>query len=375
MSNQGEFRTRVVHLEMDEAFDGSGYVYSRFGNPTVEVFERAVAELEGAAGAVAFGSGMAALHAAITSLIPGRAGPAEARRHLALAASRDCYGGTSALISGPLTSLGIASAFVDFTNPNEVEQALARQPRLILLEITSNPLLRVVDFPRLAELAHAVGARVIVDSTFSTPYLCRPLEHGADVVVHSATKFLSGHGDVTAGVIAGREDVVEPIRQSARLIGGVLGPHEAWLASRGMKTLALRMDRQCQNAQELAGWLEGHPAVERVYYPGLPSHPQHDLARKILRGGFGAVVSFDLRHCQPEAATAFIDRLKIFVPAPTVGDVESLVMYPARASHRGLGPEERRRIGIGDGLIRLSVGIEAVEDLRRDLEQALREAS
>ena len=349
--------------ELERAFDEGGYVYTRFANPTVSVFESAVGQLEGADGAVAFASGMAALHGAILTVLGG---PDDI-----LAASRDCYGGTMGLIAGPLAALGVQGNFVDFGDRAAVEEVLAERPRALLLETISNPLLRIADLAALSERAHAVGASVIVDSTFSTPYLCRPLELGADLVVHSATKYLSGHGDVTAGVVAGRAALLEPLRRIARLVGGVLGPNEAWLALRGMKTLALRMGRQCQNALELARWLERQPRVEHVYYPGLSSHPQHALAAQLLRGGYGAVVSFDLAGADSALATAFIDRLRLFTPAPTVGDVESLVMYPARASQRSLTAEECNQIGIGPGLIRLSIGIEAVEDLRADLAQAL----
>jgi cystathionine gamma-synthase/methionine-gamma-lyase len=288
-----------------------------------------------------------------------------------LVTSRDCYGGTQGLIAGPLATLGIAGTFVDLLDQQAVEASLGGRPRAVLFETLSNPLVRLVDAPALVERARAVGARTIVDSTFTTPYLCRPLEWGVDLVVHSATKYLGGHGDLTAGVVAGRAELLEPLRRIARLTGGVLGPNEAWLALRGLKTLALRMERQCANAFELARWLEGHPRVSRVYYPGLFSHPQQALAARLLGGRFGAVVSFDLRPAEAAAASAVIDRLRWFKPAPTVGDVESLVMYPPRASHRGLTELERLAVGIGPGLIRLSVGAESVEDLKADLEQAL----
>jgi cystathionine gamma-synthase/methionine-gamma-lyase len=306
---------------------------------------------------------MAALHAALLVTL--------SRPDDLLAASRDCYGGTQGLIAGPLAALGIRSTFVDLVDQDAIDRLLAERPPVVLLETVSNPLLRLVDIPTLVERVSAFGARVIVDSTFTTPYLCRPLEWGVDLVVHSATKYLGGHGDLTAGVVVARAELLEPLRQVARLVGGVLGPHEAWLALRGLKTLALRMERQGANALELARWLEQHPRVSRVYYPGLPSHPQHSLAARLLAGRFGAVVSFDLQPADPAAATAVIDRLRWFKPAPTVGDVESLVMYPPRASHRGLTEQQRREIGIGPGLIRLSLGIESADDLKADLARAL----
>jgi cystathionine beta-lyase/cystathionine gamma-synthase len=348
---------------LDQAFDGASYVYSRFANPTVAAFESAVARLEAAEGAVAFSSGMAALHAALLVTL--------SRPDDLLAASRDCYGGTQGLIAGPLAALGIRSTFVDLVDQDAIDRLLAERPPVVLLETVSNPLLRLVDIPTLVERVSAFGARVIVDSTFTTPYLCRPLEWGVDLVVHSATKYLGGHGDLTAGVVVARAELLEPLRQVARLVGGVLGPHEAWLALRGLKTLALRMERQCANALELARWLEQHPRVSRVYYPGLPSHPQHSLAARLLADRFGAVVSFDLYPADPAAAAAVVDRLRWFKPAPTVGDVESLVMYPPRASHRGLTEQQRREIGIGPGLIRLSLGIESADDLIADLARAL----
>lgn len=348
--------------QLDRAFD-AGYVYSRFANPTVAAFESAVAALEGADGAVAFASGMAAIHAAVLAVLSGADD--------LLVASRDCYGGTQGLIEGPLRTVGLRSRLIDLNDPSALDRALAERPRALLLETISNPLLRVADLPTLVARARAMGTRVIVDSTFSTPYLCRPLAFGADLVVHSATKYLSGHGDVTAGVVVGRGELLEPLRRVARLVGGVLGPNEAYLALRGLKTLALRMERQCQNALEVARWLEGQPRVRRVYYPGLPDHPHHELARRLLGGRFGAVVAFDLDPPEASAVARFIDHLQLFTAAPTVGDVASLVMYPARASHRGLSPAERTEAGIGDGLVRLSIGIESAADLIADLEAAL----
>ena len=349
--------------QLDRGFEQGGYVYTRFANPTTAAFERAVALLEGADAAVAFSSGMAALHAAVLACLDRPDG--------LLLAARDCYGGTEALIRGPLARVGVRHRLVDFQDEAAVAEALAEGPFAVLVETISNPLLRLVDLGRLAEQARQRGARLIVDNTFATPLLCRPLRLGADLVVHSATKYLGGHGDVTAGVLAGSAGLVESVGGVARLVGGVLDPGAAWLALRGLRTLALRMERQCASALELAGWLEAQPRVARVYYPGLASHSQHVLAGRLLSGGSGAVVSFDLEPAEPAAATAFIDRLRLFTPAPTVGDLESLVMYPARASHRGLTPAERARVGIGDGLVRLSIGIESARDLRADLANAL----
>ena len=347
---------------LEQQFD-TGYVYSRFSNPTVSALEAAVATLESAEEAVAFGSGMAALHAAVVGLLGDPDG--------LVLASRDSYGGTQGLLAGPLADLGVRSLFVDLTHPAGVEQGLSERPRLVLLETISNPLLRVVDLASLAGRAHELGARVIVDSTFSTPFLCRPLGLGADLVVHSATKYLGGHGDVTAGVVAGSAELIAEVRRVARLVGGVLGPQEAWLTLRGLRTLALRMERQCRNAAALAIWLEQQPRVSRVHYPGLASHPQHEVAARVLHGGFGAMVSFDLEPPNRASAERFIDHLRLFKPAPTLGDVQSLVMYPRRAAQRGMSPEDCTLLGIGPGLIRLSIGIEALEDLEADLARAL----
>jgi cystathionine gamma-synthase/methionine-gamma-lyase len=306
---------------------------------------------------------MAALHAAVVALVGGT--------DALVLASRDCYGGTHGLLDGPLASLGLRTLFADLTDPATVDQGLSERPRVLLLETISNPLLRVVDLPELAARAHAVGSRVVVDATFTTPYLCRPLDLGADLVVHSATKYLGGHGDVTAGVVAGPAALIAEVRRVARLVGGVLGPQEAWLTLRGLRTLALRMERQCRNAARLADWLDRQPRVSEVYYPGLASHAQHEVAARLFRGGYGAMVAFDLEPADRATVERFIDRLRLFKPAPTLGDVQSLVMYPRRAAQRGLTAEQCTLLGIGPGLVRLSVGIEAFEDLRDDLARAL----
>jgi cystathionine gamma-synthase/methionine-gamma-lyase len=211
-----------------------------------------------------------------------------------------------------------------------------------------------------------------VDNTFASPFLCRPAELGADLVVHSVTKYLSGHGDVTAGVVAAKQDFLAPLQTVARLVGGTLGPFEAWLALRGVRTLPLRMERHCANALRLAERLRVHPAVQKVHYPGLADHPQHDLARRLFGDrGFGGVVSFEIRGAGAEEVGCFMDGLRLVLPAPTMGDVYSLALYPAQASHRGLTPEQRAGLGIGDNLVRISVGIEAAEDIIADVEQAL----
>jgi len=249
----------------------------------------------------------------------------------------------------------------------------AEKPRLVLVEAISNPLLKVADLPALAEMAHGVGGVLAVDSTFATPYLLQPLVWGADYVVHSATKYLGGHGDVLGGVVVATAARCQEMRELVKLIGGNLGPTEAWLVLRGLKTLPLRMRQQCENALKVAQWLADQPEVARVNYPGLPMHPQHALAKRLFRWGlFGGMISFELAGADRSQVFRFMEALRLCLPATTLGDVYSLVLYPAMSSHRVLPPAERERIGISDGLVRLSVGIEEVGDIIADLEQALK---
>jgi cystathionine gamma-synthase/methionine-gamma-lyase len=295
-------------------------------------------------------------------------------------AAADLYGATYALLERTLTSLGVGVHFVDITDLDQVaERVTAVRPTALVCEIISNPLMKVADVPALAEMARAAGASLIVDSTFASPCLFRPLEHGADYAVHSATKYLGGHGDLMAGVVACSAERGLDLRERQKLLGANLGPQEAWLGLRGLKTLALRMGQHCANAQIVAEWLEGHPAVAGVNYPGLPHHPQHDLAKRLLawpartraEAGFGGMMSFDLKGAGEDEAFRFMEALELVAPATTLGDVYSLTLYPAHSSHRQVAPEVRKAIGIGEGLIRLSVGIEDAEDIIADLAQAL----
>lgn len=354
--------------EMDRIFAGEqdGYVYPRYGSPTVAAFERAVAALEGAADAVAYASGMAAVHAA---LLGAGLGAGECA-----VCAGDVYGATYALLAQTFRALGAEVRFVDISDLVAMRSALAEcGPAVVMCEVISNPLLKVADVPVLAELAHGVGARLVVDSTFATPYLLRPLEHGADYCVHSATKYLSGHGDVLAGVVAvPTEEAGKDLRERQKLLGANLGPVEAWLALRGLKTMPLRVREQCRSATLIADWLLGREEVSRVIYPGLPTHPQYAEATRLFGGaGYGGMVSFELRGGTRERVFAFMEALKLVQPATTLGDIYSLVLYPAMSSHRALPPEERAALGIGEGLIRLNVGIEAVDDIIADLAQAL----
>jgi cystathionine beta-lyase/cystathionine gamma-synthase len=353
--------------DLDAVFAGTrqGYVYSRYGNPTVSVLEETVAVLEEGEAALAFASGMAAIHAALLA-VGARAGST-------VVAARDIYGATYALLDQLLRTQGVTTAFVDVTDPQETEAACAAlKPVALLVETISNPLLKVADLPTLAEVAHRHGAAFLVDNTFATPCLVQPLGMGADVVIHSATKYLGGHGDVLGGVVVTSRAWQEKLFQVLKVTGGNLDPHQAWLTLRGIKTLPLRMRQHCKNALAVAWWLEEHPRVSHVYYPGLTAHPQHELAGQLFQEqSYGGMVSFDLADAGQREVFRLFEALKLCLPATTLGDVCTLVLYPAHASHRALSPEERARIGIGDGLVRLSVGIEAVEDIIGDLKQAL----
>jgi cystathionine gamma-synthase/methionine-gamma-lyase len=352
---------------LDQVFEGDreGYVYGRYGNPTVTAFEEAVAALEEAEAALAFGSGMAAIHTALLAV--GAHGGAS------VVAAQDLYGATHSLLSELMWNQGVTTQFVDATDLDAVAEACAAaEPVALLVETISNPLLRLADLPALAGIAHSCGAALLVDSTFATPALVRPLSLGADVVIHSATKYLAGHGDVLGGVIATSEQLRSDTLEVLKLTGGNLGPQEAWLALRGMRTLTLRMRQHCANAARVARWLDDHPRVTAVHYPGLPSHPQHALAQALLRDtGYGGMVSFEIEGAGQPEVFRFFEALQICVPGTSLGDVHTLLLYPAHASHRGLTPEERAQVGIGEGLVRMSVGIEAVEDILADLEQAL----
>ncbi|MCX6068402.1 MAG: aminotransferase class I/II-fold pyridoxal phosphate-dependent enzyme, partial [Chloroflexi bacterium] len=271
------------------------------------------------------------------------------------------------------STLGVSLRLVDACDLQAVEAAVKEtHPALILVETISNPLMKVADVPALAKLAHQYEAVLLVDNTFASPYLFTPLQAGADYVIHSATKYLGGHGDVMAGVVATSAENKQKLYELNKLIGSVLGPFEAWLALRGLKTLPLRMRQQCQNAQQIAEWLSKHPRVAKVNFPGLPSHPQHALAAQLFNGkGFGGILSFEIKGADKPAAFRFMEALQLCLPATTLGDVYSLVLHPATSSHRGLTPAERAQVGIGDGLVRLSAGIEDVDDILADLEQAL----
>jgi cystathionine beta-lyase/cystathionine gamma-synthase len=329
------------------------------------MLEQAVATLEGTEDAVAYASGMGALHGAFAqaNITPDRP----------VVAARNMYGATYALLNKLYAENG-ALHFVEITDQEAVKAALEQyHPRAVAIETISNPLLKIPDIPAITQWAHAQDAIVIVDNTFATPYLYRPIDHGVDVVIHSATKYLGGHGDVLGGVVATTAQRAHELRLQQRSFGANLGPFEAWLTLRGIRTLALRVREQCANALQVAQWLKDQPSIARVIYPGLPDHPNHDLTQRLFRANhFGGIVSFELRDATESQVFRFMERLKLIQTGTSLGDVYSLLLYPAQSSHHALGREERLRQGIGDGLVRLSVGIEDAEDIIADLAQALR---
>ena len=349
--------------QVDAVWEGErqGYVYGRFGTPNHTMLEETLAALEGAEAAVVTASGMGAL----TALFHAALQPGD---HLV--AGQDLYGSTTALLREQAPRWGIAVSLADATEAAAVEAAMTPKTRAIFAEMVSNPLLRLADLPGLAELARRRGVALLVDNTFASPALLRPLEHGATAVHHSATKYLSGHGDTTAGVIAGAQSLVSAVRAQTVRLGLNLGPFDAWLVLRGLRTLALRMERHSANALTLARALAERSEVRRVHYPGLPEHAQHALAATLFRDGFGGMLSFELAG-GAAAVERFFRALRLIEFAPSFGDVTTTWSYPARTSHRPLSAEEQAKLGIGPGLVRLSVGIEDVEDLKEALAEAV----
>jgi cystathionine beta-lyase/cystathionine gamma-synthase len=349
--------------ELGEVLTGErpGYAYSRVGNPTVAALAAAVAELEGAEAGFALATGMAAIHAAVVSL--ASAGDR-------IVATRTSYGTTQALFGTVLRRLGIATDFVDTTDLDAVEAALAAAPtRILYAETIANPTIVVSDHAALAAIAHRHGAAYIVDNTFASPYLCRPIELGADLVVESATKYLSGHSDALAGVVSGRQALIDGIRDFEVDTGGALGPQAAWLVLRGISTLALRMERHSATAAALAAWLERQAGVSRVFHPSLASHPQHDVAARQLAGG-GGMLAFELDGGRA-AGEAFIDALTIPRLTASLGSVFTMVVHPPSTTHRQLDDAALAASGITAGLLRCSVGLEDLDDLTTDFEHGL----
>ena len=377
-----KFRTRAIHVGNQKdpetgavvppvhfastfvqpgAGEWGNFDYSRSGNPTRQNVEQTLASLEGGAGALAFTSGMAATHCATMLLKEGD--------HLL--AGTDIYGGTYRLLQHVIRSSGVDVSLADSTQLEMLEQAFKPNTRLVWIETPGNPLMSITDIAACAELAHRHGALLAVDNTFATPALTRPLEAGADLVMHSATKYLGGHSDLLAGaLVAGSQKLHEQLYFLQNACGAVLSPLESFLLSRGLKTLELRVHEQCKTAQQLAQWLNRDARVKRVLYPGLPEHPGHALAKNQMQGGFGAMLTFEIAGDLAKTKQV-AEATQLFQLAVSLGAVESLIEQPATMSHASYDPSDRAAHGITDSLIRLSVGLEDLEDLRADLDQAL----
>ena len=348
---------------VDDLYEGraEGFIYSRDSNPNVSILEKVVAQLENADDSVAFASGMAAIGITLLSMVESGD---------RIVAGSELYGGTNLMLRQHLSKLGVETQFVDTTDLDAVEQALDSQPRLILVESITNPLLRLTDIESISQMAHQRGVQVVVDNTLASPLLLRPLELGADVTLHSATKNLGGRSVVTGGVAAARADITMAMRQSNRVWGSVLDPFAAWLIVRGIKTLPLRVEKACENAFAVAQFLSDHPKISAVHYPGLPDHPQHKLAVDTLGGRFGWMVTFELAG-GGRSASSFVKGLDMIKLAASLGEAQTTISHPAKTSHRSLTGDEQAVLGIRNGLIRLSCGIESASDILADLESAL----
>ena len=337
-----------------------GFEYSRTGNPTRHALEELIKDIEGGKAGFAFGSGMAAITAVIMLFNSGD--------HVIL--TDDVYGGTFRVMTKVLNRFGIDSTFVDTSDLENIKSEIKPNTRAVYLETPTNPLLKVTDIEAAAKLAKEHGLLTIVDNTFSTPYWQNPLELGADIVLHSATKYIGGHSDVVAGlVVVNSEKLAEDLHFVQNSTGGVLGPQDSWLLIRGIKTLGIRMEETEANTKAIVEFLQGHSKVKKVFYPGIETHPNHDIAKKQARG-FGGMVSFDVGSA--ENADQLLSKVKYFTLAESLGAVESLISVPARMTHASIPTERRAELGITDGLVRISVGLEDIEDLIEDLTQALR---
>lgn len=358
----------VAHAyeELDEWIDVSlgkkpGHIYGRNTNPTVRVFEEKVRLLEGAEAATSAATGMGIISSVLCSLVdPGER----------VVSIKDTYGGTTVLFQEFLPRQGVTAALCDTTDHDAIEEEIAKGCKLLYLETPTNPTIKILDIERLAKAGHKAGAIVVVDNTFATPINQNPIELGADLVLHSATKFLGGHADALGGVVCGKAELVKKVYHYREINGAALAPMSAYLLLRGMKTLSLRINRQNENALAIARFLEAHPSIDRVFYPGLESHPGHTIARRQMRG-FGGMMSFSLKGESLEAANRFLRRLRLAHKAANLGAVETIAGIPATTSHVECTAEERKALGIPETLIRYSVGIEDVQDLMDDLAQAL----
>ena len=345
------------------ALEEAGYIYTRLGNPTTTVLENKIAALEEGETAVATSSGMGAISSTLWTVL-------KAGDHVVT--DKTLYGCTFALMCHGLTRFGIEVTFVDTSNLDEVKNAMKKNTRVVYLETPANPNLKIVDLEALSKLAHTnPNTLVIVDNTFATPYMQKPLKLGADIVVHSVTKYINGHGDVIAGLVITNKELADQIRFVGLkdMTGAVLGPQDAYYIIRGMKTFEIRMERHCKNAKKVVEFLNKHPKIERVYYPGLETHPGHEIAKKQMKD-FGAMISFELKGGF-EAGKTLLNNLKLCSLAVSLGDTETLIQHPASMTHSPYTKEEREASGITDGLVRLSVGLENVEDIIADLEQGL----
>ena len=345
------------------ALEEAGYIYTRLGNPTTTVLENKIAALEEGEAAVATSSGMGAISSTLWTVL-------KAGDHVVT--DKTLYGCTFALMCHGLTRFGIEVTFVDTSNLDEVKNAMKENTRVVYLETPANPNLKIVDLEALSKLAHTnPNTLVIVDNTFATPYMQKPLKLGADIVVHSVTKYINGHGDVIAGLVITNKELADQIRFVGLkdMTGAVLGPQDAYYIIRGMKTFEIRMERHCKNAKKVVEFLNKHPKIERVYYPGLETHPGHEIAKKQMKD-FGAMISFELKGGF-EAGKTLLNNLKLCSLAVSLGDTETLIQHPASMTHSPYTKEEREAAGITDGLVRLSVGLENVEDIIEDLKQGL----
>ena len=345
------------------ALEEAGYIYTRLGNPTTTVLEDKIAALEEGEAAVATSSGMGAISSTLWTVL-------KAGDHIVT--DKTLYGCTFALMCHGLTRFGIDVTFVDTSNLDEVKNAMKENTRVVYLETPANPNLKIVDLEALSKLAHTnPNTLVIVDNTFATPYMQKPLKLGADIVVHSVTKYINGHGDVIAGLVITNKELADQIRFVGLkdMTGAVLGPQDAYYIIRGMKTFEIRMERHCKNAKKVVEFLNKHPKIERVYYPGLETHPGHEIAKKQMKD-FGAMISFELKGGF-EAGKTLLNNLKLCSLAVSLGDTETLIQHPASMTHSPYTKEEREAAGITDGLVRLSVGLENIEDIIADLEQGL----
>jgi cystathionine beta-lyase/cystathionine gamma-synthase len=359
------FYETMAQLDRVIAHEENGYVYSRWDNPTAAALEELITVLENGAGSLACASGMAALHTAVVTAL--------ADRRKSVVAASALYGATVTLLMDVLEPTGVSVRFVDICDLAALRAAVAEaEPGCILVETISNPLLRVGQLDRIAGIARDAGAALVVDNTFATPLMVRPLELGAHFSVHSLTKYLSGHGDVVGGVVVTDGQHLESLRALSRATGPILGPSECYRAMQGIKTFPLRMERQCANACRIASWLASHPKIERVHFPASPDHPDAAAIRRLFPPNlYGAIVSFELKGAGQQEVFRFMDALKLIVRATSLGDVHSIMLYPVMSSHREVSPKQRERMGIRDNLVRLSAGIEAPEDILEDLEQAL----